>query len=37
MKYIIDSYRFGELGQLTKEPEKGYLEDKIVKCFRDMH
>ena len=37
VKYIIDSYRFGELGELTKEPEPAYLEEKIVRSFRDMH
>ena len=37
VRYILDSYRFGELGRLTKEPDRAYLEDKIVRCFRDMH
>ena len=35
--YILDSYRFGELHSLSREPTAQFLQDKVMKCFRDMH
>ena len=37
VRYILESYEFGELSVLERRPAVPYLEQKIVNCFRDMH
>ena len=34
--YILDSYEFGELNEISRRPEREYLDEKIFCCFRDM-
>jgi hypothetical protein len=37
IKYILESYHFGELHSLEAKPDIRYLEEKALDCFRDMH